>query len=172
MSCLEHFILLTSSSSLKIFPFIVSLMLPFLFSLLPVRQSPTMLLCSFLHLLVLVWSLLLLTSHSDLCSPCYPPPYTSINSWKIYFQPRWFIQQPITQVYFDLPHISKVYVIVPPPHLLLMYIVPQRMASTFTQETKPKLYSLSLVYSLPCLFLDAPLLLLPLVFHTFFSVSF
>ena len=128
------------------------------------------LLCSFVASSIswyLSSTLLFLISHSDLHPPCFLPLYTPISSWKVYFQPRWFIQQ----VFFDFPHISKLYIIVPPSHLLLMYVLPQWMASTSTQKTKPKPYSLSLVYH-PCLYLDVSLFLLPVVFHMVFSVSF
>lgn len=129
MTCLEYFTLLTSSSSLEIFPFIVSLMLLFLLFLLRLRELPPSPLCRVLYLLVHLWTLLSSACHlsGTPSSPTPCTPYTFIHSWKICFWPRsfyrspdLFIQQPRKHHSFDFPHIPKLCITVSPPHLLPM----------------------------------------------------
>lgn len=115
----------------------------FLISFRPLRRSLAMPLCSFLHLMVST------APHFPL-RPSSPMPPTSLTlhwlledvfpAYMILLNPDRFIQQSIKQVCFDFPHITKLYIIAPPPHLFLMYALPQWMASTFTQKAKPKLY--------------------------------
>lgn len=122
---------------------------PMLPSCFPSGLSGSHLLCPFVASSI-SWTPLVSTAPHFPLRPSSPMPPTSLTlhwlledvfpAYMILLNLDRFIQQSIKQVCFDFPHITKLYIIAPPPHLLLMYALSQWTASTFTQKAKPKLY--------------------------------